>query len=346
VQTSAPATADARVSGRIEAALQAVAASAPSWTRWRQRLWRVAPADRDPVVLRHRRIYILPTRRGLALLATLAMMLVTAMNYALSLGHALTFLVTGLVAAALLQTFRNLAGIAVSPLAAGEAFAGGEIGFTLSLANAGAARQGIVVAPRAGLPVSVDLPAGATRPVQLTVVAPRRGRVALGRVTLSTDFPLGLWRGWAYVHFPLAGIAYPAPESPPRQLPTGVDGQDVRRSARAADAELAGLRDYHAGDALNRIAWKAVARGAGWYTKQFEGTGGGGTLAFRWAELPPSMDAEARLARLTAWILAAEREARGFSLQLPGTDLPPGSGASHRRAALTALALFPAERAS
>jgi uncharacterized protein (DUF58 family) len=180
--------------------------------------------------------------------------------------------------------------------------------------------------------------------VQVTVIASRRGRVPLGRITLSTDFPLGLWRGWAYVHFPLAGIAYPVPESPPPQLPLGLDGYDVRRSARAADAELAGLRDYHPGDALNRIAWKAVARGAGLYTKQFEGTGGGGTLEFHWAELPPSLSGEARLARLSAWILAAEREARPFSLTLPGTDLPPGSGAGQRRTALTALALFPAER--
>ena len=53
------------------------------------------------------------------------------MNYALSLGYAMTFLAAGMVAAALLATFRNLAGIASSPLAAGEAFAGGEVAFTL-----------------------------------------------------------------------------------------------------------------------------------------------------------------------------------------------------------------------
>jgi uncharacterized protein (DUF58 family) len=318
-------------------------AAIPSqFSRWRQRFWRLSPTDRVPTVLRHRRIYILPTRRGLALIATLVIMLLTSMNYSLSLGHAFTFLAAGLVAAALMQTYRNLAGIAVSPLAAGEAFAGGKIAFTLSLANAGAAREAISVTPRAGQSVGVDLPPASTRQVQLTLLAPRRGPVDLGRVTLSTDFPLGLWRAWAYVHFPLTGIVYPAPEAPAQRLPPGLEGSDFRRSARASDAELAGLRDYHPGDSLNRIAWKAVARGAGWYTKQFEGTGGSGTLEFDWSELS-GIGTEARLARLAAWILAAERETRAFSLRLPGTDLPAGSGAGHRRTALTALALFPSE---
>src|SRR5215813_6281884 len=113
------------------------------------------------------------------------------------------------------------------------------------------------------------------------------------------------------------------------------------RSASAAEAELAGLRDYQLGDALNRIAWKAVARGAGWYSKQFEGAGGRGLVELDWADLPPALDDELRLSRLTAWILAAEREARAFALRLPGIALPLGQGAVHRRRALAALALFP-----
>jgi uncharacterized protein (DUF58 family) len=127
--------------------------------------------------------------------------------------------------------------------------------------------------------------------------------------------------------------------SPP--LPPGPEGLDARRSARATEAELAGLRDYRAGDPLNRIAWKAVARGAGWYTKHFDGSGGGGAVELDWARLPPGLDGEARLSRLCAWILAAEREARAFSLALPGVELASGSGAGHRRRALVALALHP-----
>jgi len=309
-------------------------------SRWRQRLWRLRPGDLDLVVLRHSRIYILPTTRGVAVIATLMIMLLTSMNYALSLGYALTFLAGGMVAAALLATFRNLAGLSLSPLVAGEAFAGGFMEFTLSLASGARARTAISVAARDGTPVLADLPAGATRPVRVAVPALQRGRLPLGRVTLSTDFPLGLWRGWAYVHFPLTASVYPAPEASPPPLPTGQQGSEARRSALASDAELAGLRDYVTGDPQNRIAWKAVARGAGWYTKQFEGSGGSGALELDWAELPGGLDVEVRLSRFTAWILAAERETRAFSLRLPGTQLPQGQGAGHRRTALTALALF------
>jgi uncharacterized protein (DUF58 family) len=312
-----------------------------SWiARTRQRFWRLAPGDREPVVLRHSRIYILPTRRGFAVIATLVIMLLTSMNYALSLGYAMTFIAAGMVAAALLATFRNLAGIASSPVAADEAFAGGEVAFTLALASGNRERIGIVVASSDGAQEVVDLPADATRPVVLTVAAPRRGPRPLGRVTLWSNFPLGLWRGWAYVHFPLTACVYPAPETAPPPLPTSRLGIDPQRAARAADAELGGLRDYERGDPHNRIAWKAVARGGGWYTKQFEGGAGGGALDLDWFELPPAIGEELRLSRLTAWVLAAERETRAFALRLPGTVLAHGQGAGHRRAALIALASF------
>jgi len=310
--------------------------------RYRQRLFRDAPDDRDPVVLRHRRIYILPTRRGLAFLATLTMMLITSLNYALSLGFAVTFLLAGLAAAALLHTFRNLAGLELRPLAAGETFAGGTLPFTLALAGGQAPRYGVTIAAGKGSAPTVDVPPEAALPVTLEVPTVRRGRVALGRVTLSSDYPLGLWRGWAYVHFPLSGVVFPAPETEPPPLPTGAGGHHVGALARGEEADLAGLRAYIEGDAPQRVAWKAVARGAGWYTKQFEGSGGGGPADLNWHVTPTTLSAEARLARLTAWVLSAERAARPFALTLPGVALPPGQGRDHRRAALTALALYEA----
>jgi len=324
-----------------------IASTAPAragggWrARFRQRLLRTDPADRALVVLRHSRIYVLPTRRGVAFIATIATMLLLSLNYALSLGFAVTFLLSGFVGAALLHTWRNLAGLELRPLAAGETFAGNVLPFTLAVGGGAAARAAISVAAGGGAAVRVDLAADSTLPVTIERPTAHRGRFALGRVTVSTTHPVGLWRGWAYVHFPLAGVVYPAPEPDAPPLPPGSAGSETNAAGRGDDADLAGLRTYQAGDPMQRIAWKAVARGAGWHTKQFEGTGGGGPVSLAWQALPRSLDAETRLARLAAWVLAAERAARPFALSIPGVMLPAGQGRDHRRAALTALALCP-----
>lgn len=318
-------------------------ASSPRWlARARQRAFRHAPADDVPVVLRHSRIYLLPTKRGWAVIATLLMMLLGSLNYALALGVGVTFLLAGLVAAAQLHTFRNLAGIEIAPLSAGDTFAGGSIAFSLALRAGSAARTDIRL--RAGnAEAGGDIAAGQALTVTLDVDAPTRGRVPLGRVTLSTTFPFGLWRGWAYVHFPLAGVVFPAAEIGPPPLPRGHGGADPLAQGASDDADLAGLREFQRGDPPQRVAWKAVARGAGWFSKEFDGAGGGGPVALAWDALPRSLSVEARLSRLTAWVLAAERSARPFSLSIPGTRLPPRQGRDHRREALTALAFVPAE---
>lgn len=317
---------------------------AGTWARARQRFFRLAPADESSVVLRHSRIYILPSRRGWAMIATLAIMLLTSLNYGLSLGFLVTFLLAGLVAAALLQAFRNLAGIEIRPLAASETFAGGRIAFTLSASGGERTREAIEVRS-AGTGVAIaDLAAGSAVTMRLERAAPSRGRLALGRVTLSSRQPMGLWRAWSYVHFPIAGVVYPEPEPGAPPLPRGAHGHDITAPGMGDESEFSGLREYQPGDAPQRVAWKAVARGAGWYTKEFDGSGGGGPVSLDWAALPATLDTEKRLSRLTAWVLAAERAARPFALRIPGATLPVAADRDHRRAALTLLAMFPAER--
>lgn len=318
-----------------------VAALPLAWAaRARERFLRRTPSDGPAVTLAHARIYILPSRRGLAVLGTLATMLVASLNYGLALGLVVTFLLAGLASAALLHAFRNLAGLTLRPGAAGEAFAGATIPFTLGLDPGGRDRVAIELAARGATPRVVDVAFDAVPAITLDVAATRRGRVPLGRITVSSMWPLGLWRGWSYVHFPLDGIAYPAPEPNPPPLPTGAHADDEATKAGPGDAELAGLREYQRGDPLQRVAWKAVARGGGWYTKAFEGAGGSGPVELDYAALPSSLDAEARLSRLTAWVLACERAGRGYALSLPGRRKAAGLGREHRREALCALALF------
>ena len=302
--------------------------------RLRQRAFRGAPADRAPVVLRHSRIYILPTRRGFAVIATLVLMLLTSLNYALSLGLGVTFLLGGLVAAALLHTFRNLAGIEIKPLAAGDAFAGGHVVFSLSLAAAPTDAQDDRRLGQRRHATRATLAAGALPTITLAVPAQARGRLPLGRVTLSSRLSArvcGAAGRTCIFRWPASPIRRRKASPPP--LPAGEHGIDARAQGRGDDSDLAGLRDYQRGDPLQRVAWKAVARGAGWFSKAFEGTAGGGPFDARLvAPAAASSTPKRRLSRLVAWILAAERATRPFALALPGTALPAASGREHRRA--------------
>ena len=69
--------------------------------RW---LFRLGPDEDLPIVLTQRRIFILPTRGGVLYASVLAVMLIGAINYNLSLGHALVFLLAGLGLVAMVET--------------------------------------------------------------------------------------------------------------------------------------------------------------------------------------------------------------------------------------------------
>src|SRR6185369_7607945 len=95
----------------------------PRLANW---LYGFTPPERGVVVLVHRRVYILPTQLGWLFVLTLAILLVGSINYALSLGFALTFLLAGMGLAGMVHTARNLARMAVSvgpaaPVVVGEA---------------------------------------------------------------------------------------------------------------------------------------------------------------------------------------------------------------------------------
>jgi uncharacterized protein (DUF58 family) len=74
-------------------------------------------------------------------------------------------------------------------------------------------------------------------------------------------------------------------------------------------------------------------------TKQFSGLAAG-ELWLDWDALPHDLPVEARLSRLTRWVLEASRAGHSFGLRLPALVVIPGAGPAHQEQCLTALALF------
>lgn len=303
-------------------------------------LYRIRPAEALPVTLRHRRIFVLPSRTGLAFAATLVTMLLASMNYALSLGYGLTFLLAGVGIVSMHHAFRNLIHLRLRAVHLQAAHCG-------QMAVLEATFENPALHPRIALDlcasqsdsVRFSVAPGASQQVRLPIPANRRGWLEPGRLMLETRYPLGLIRAWSILTPAVRGLVYPAPEFPASPVPAACLQAEHGHAGPHGRDDFAGLREYQQGDSPRQVAWKIAARDDGaLHTKQFRG-GSDARLEFDWHSLPATLDTEARLSRLTRWVLDADATGTPYGLRLPASHIPAGSGGAHRERCLRALAL-------
>ncbi len=303
------------------------------------RIWLFRPKiESGTVTLNQRRIFILPTRQGLGFAFVLLLMLLGDINYNLSLGYVLTFLLGTTAMMTMLHAFRNMAQLEIRAGRVDAVFAGDMAQFVFHFHNSGRLpRYHLNLHDDNGHSVTFDVPAQQSAEARLPLPAAQRGWLGSGRLTLFNEFPLGLFHAWSYLEFDTRCLVYPKPAAPtPLPASSAQSGTGILNVT--GDEDFAGLRSYVTGDALPRIAWKALAREQGLQVKQFS-TQQGRELWLDWPLLP-ALATERKLEILTRWVLDADVQGLHYGLRLPDIELPPGHGATHRSECLRALALF------
>jgi uncharacterized protein (DUF58 family) len=311
-----------------------------AWARRRQ------GDDVLPLRLQARRLYILPTRAGLASALLLFVMLVAGLNYANSLALLLTFMLAGFVLVGMHECQRTLQGLELAQAQAADCQAGDTGEIELRFSNPGRqARRAISVNAAGARATHFDIDAGAIAIVKLPFHAPGRGRHRLGRLQLASTAPFGLFRCWTWLHLPQQVYVYPKAAGLAPLPRAAASRRSLQTAVRTAgEDEWEQLRAYQHGDSPRSIAWKAWARGAPLMVGQYAGSGGGDhLLSFAGLE---TLDLEARLSQLCAWVLECSRQDAACALRLPGHELPCGRGAAHRTLLLRALALHGSEAAA
>jgi uncharacterized protein (DUF58 family) len=306
-----------------------------AWFRRRQ------GTDLLPITLHRRRIYILPTRTGLAFGVLLGLMLIAGLNYANSLALFMTFLLVGLALVAMHGCHRNLLGLKVTDLSSQDSFAGTAATLQLRFSNAAAqSRIALEVAldGRKQPKATCTAPANGDSVVTLQMATPRRGLIPVERLRLMTTWPFGLFRAWTWLHVTHAVTVYPRPAGQrPLPLSSGVTGGGAPRESAEAD-EWATLRAFRDGDSPRQVAWKAYARGAPLLVKEYTASGSTERL-FDFAALA-GLDTEQRLSQLARWILMCAADGERFGLKLPQDSIELDQGVLHRQRCLRALARF------
>lgn len=306
------------------------------WLRWMTR--RIPPARE--IRLSQRNVFIFPSGAGIAFLALLLALLVTAINYENNLVFGLAFLLAGLFVVAILHTYANLAGLTLRALAVRPVFAGerARVGIALQ-ASPVRCHDALSLRWIAGEEQQARVPKSAEREAQLFLPAARRGLLRPGRLHLQSVYPLGLVRAWSWLDLDVECMVWPRPGP---LLPLGGTagaGNEGQPLHDAGVEDFGGLRDYAPGDPLRRVAWKTLAKGQPLQTREFIAHAEREML-LRWEQSEGLGDDEARVAVLCAWVLELHRRGLPFALELPGYRLPAGAGDRQRECALTALALF------
>jgi uncharacterized protein (DUF58 family) len=296
----------------------------------------------DTMTLSQRNVYILPSRAGWMLGATLLVLLVASINYQLNLGYLLTFLLAGSALAGMHVCHGTLRGLTLNLIAPDPQFAGASTTLSVVLNNERrSVRYGIGLAVLDATHedrwVWADVPAQGSSTVHVAFKPQQRGQHRVPPLTAETRFPLGTFRVWTVWRPAAQVLVYPAPEPLPPPLPQGEPRGGGNASARLqGSGEFDGVRAYRRGDPLKLVVWKKAAKADELVSRDTEQTqryelwldfvhaGSGGT--------------EQRLSRLTAWILQADKLALDYGLRLPARQIAPSSGEVHKRRCLEALA--------
>ncbi len=314
--------------------------------RRRVHRWMLArlPAS-DTLELSQRNVYILPTGAGWMLALTLLVLLVASINFQLNLGYLLTFLLAGSAVAGMVMCHNTLRGLTLHLIAPEPQFAGQGAPLQVQLGNARRApRYAIALAVHgSGHWAFTDVPAQGSASVHIGFAPTQRGLHRVPALTAQTLYPLGSFRVWTVWRPAAQVLVYPAPEPHAPPLPPGEPRSGGTGSATAQGmADFEGVRSYRRGDPMKLVVWKKAAQAF---------ASGSGALLSRDAQQPQRHELwldhqhtglshpEARIARLTAWVLQADRLGLDYGLRLPGQEIAQASGAAQRRRCLEALAL-------
>ena len=305
-----------------------------------RRWWLARLPLSDVTLLTQRNVYILPTRAGFVMGATLVVLLVASINYQLNLGYLLTFLLAGSTLVGMYVCHGTLRGITMNLIAPTAQFAGASaiIGINIQ-SQRRSIRYGIGFAVLgSGQWAWTDVPAQGSATVHIAFQTGQRGLHRVPALTAETRFPLGTFRVWTVWRPAAQVLVYPAPESLAPPLPTGEPrAGGAARAQSPALGEYDGVRAYRRGDPLKLVVWKKAAKADELVSRDAEPV----QRYELWLDQRHTgiMHPEQQLSRLCAWVLRADKQGLDYGLRLGGLEIPPERGEVHKRRCLEALAL-------
>ena len=294
----------------------------------------------DQHELTSRRIYIFLTTEGGLFALTLLCLFLAGVNYANNLVLGLCFFLVAVFVVSFHVTHAQLLKLRVKLIETMPAEVGSVAVVTLELQERlGRGRQlrCELLGQRA-----VECSLLEEREVlELSLVGERTGLCELPALKVSSCYPFGLTRSWAYMRLKTPVFFWPKPFET-RVPPLESEHQQKKAepeplSALGGSEDFDRLRQHEPGEGTRRISWRHYARGQGLLSLQFsESKAHGRCLSYARTK---GASADARYGELVHWVTTYARMNKPFSLKIGAHTLKQGSGRLHELEALRRIAI-------
>ncbi len=288
-------------------------------------------------------IFIFPSRFGWLFLVLCLCLFLLGTNYQNNLMLILCYLMIALFLLNLHAAYWNFARLRLRLKAIhnGYALDHGSICLSVSTPEQTRKCKGTIHVSEYTQPTQHTLDCETADQFDLPIQLPKRGIHRFPRLTISSYYPLGLYRCWTHLDFNRYVTVYPKPQPSRLKIQWLEDAQQGERGFKSEKGQddFSGLKPYQPGDSLHRVAWKHVAKHQAWQSKAFDSD----IAASGWLTLPTvnAADLELELSYLADQVNQCSQNDIQFGLELGKVQIPPASGEGHRIECLTALAAYP-----
>lgn len=311
------------------------------WGRWLKK--RIPPSKQ--VTLTHKSIFILPSAFGLAWFVLILVLYLFGTNYQNNLVIGLSLLLASVLHTCIIYSYKNLAGLTLTSQAPPETYANQNIAFPVTLTskvtkNTHTSHQQICLnfAEQRHIRLT-DI--GESTSTSIAFSPQVRGVFNPGRIQVSSNFPLGLFRTWSYVDLDISHLIYADPLSTQISLTSLDDDNNTEfdhGKLQAGVDDYKGLKTYVEGESLKQVAWKQWAQGRGMLTKEFAQPEGKPV----WLSLDDTQGhtLEQKLSKLAWQVNTLSQGQQVFGLALNQQVIEQNSGEAHRKQCQQLIALY------
>lgn len=296
---------------------------------------------------------IYPTRFGLAYLGIVLLVFLLGTNYQNNIILLISYLLASFFITVMFHSFFNFSSLNFYSETKKEGFAGDALYLPITITTQKEHFDINIHFTNKLLdssPLNINQCKQGENTFSLTLKLSQRGQYELGRVTVFSEYSLGLFKSKTVLDFGHFATIYPKPIqliAGQFQLTSQQDDSMLEASQLAQNVgidDFSELKAFVKGESRARTAWKQLAKGQGHFSKHYHENQG----QLQWLKLAdmPGEEIETRLGYLSYLIAELTASKQPFGLDLSSgqsndsMNIEPDTGFAHQKSCLVALALY------